>query len=203
MLTLLEKEAVVVLDQVLDYLAAGRSKTKAEYLDVMGAVRDCLKHLTNKQFGCYTGQHSTECNCKRGGFTLIEMMMVVVIIAILASVSVAKIDTLIRKSQEARTKGNLATLRAAVTVHTLETGSAPTALEEVVSGPFATLRQIPYKFTPPYHAEGNTVTNGPTMGLPGSVGSWFYFNDPTQPEFGHIVVNCVHSDLKGQVWSSL
>lgn len=57
---------------------------------------------------------------KTKGFTLIELMIVVAIIGILAAIAIPKFADLIRKSKEGATKGNLGSLRSAVTVYYAE-----------------------------------------------------------------------------------
>lgn len=57
---------------------------------------------------------------KAKGFTLIELMIVVAIIGILAAIAIPKFADLIRKSKEGATKGNLGSLRSAVTVYYAE-----------------------------------------------------------------------------------
>lgn len=190
MLTPLEQEALDTLQMVLNYFSPGRSPLRRDYLDVMGTVRDTVGRLKDKQ-------------AKQSGYTLIELVLVVAIISVLSMVVVPKISQTIRRAQESRTKANLAVLRSSLAMYYSVNGTYPLMLEELVTGPCATLRRIPYKNTPPYHSEGNTVTNAGVMGLPGSVGAWFYFNVPGQNDFGKVVVNCVHRDMRGRVWTTL
>ncbi|MCK4532763.1 prepilin-type N-terminal cleavage/methylation domain-containing protein [bacterium] len=51
------------------------------------------------------------------GFTLIELMIVVAIIDILATIAMPKFVDLIRKTKESTTKGNLAVLRNVLAVY--------------------------------------------------------------------------------------
>ena len=137
------------------------------------------------------------------GFTLVEMMIVVTIIGILSAVAAGKVSDAIRRSIEARTKGNLAILRASISVYVSNTGGIfPTDLNELTAGPLPVLDKLPLKATPPYHGEGNLVSNGGNADMASSGGDWFYFNVPSELEFGTVVVNCIHADLKGNKWSS-
>ena len=52
-----------------------------------------------------------------GGFTLIELMLVVAIVALLAAIAIPKFADLIDKSREAAMKGNLGVLRSALSIY--------------------------------------------------------------------------------------
>ena len=54
---------------------------------------------------------------KKKGFTLIELMIVVAIIGILAAIAIPKFADLIRKSNEGATKGNLGSVRSALSIY--------------------------------------------------------------------------------------
>ncbi|MFC2048774.1 type IV pilin protein [Elusimicrobiota bacterium] len=51
------------------------------------------------------------------GFTLIELMIVVAIVGILAAVAIPKFADLIDKAKEAKVKGNLSSIRGAVSIY--------------------------------------------------------------------------------------
>jgi prepilin-type N-terminal cleavage/methylation domain-containing protein len=52
-----------------------------------------------------------------GGFTLIELMLVVAIVALLAAIAIPKFSNLIDKSREAAMKGNMGVLRSGLTLY--------------------------------------------------------------------------------------
>src|SRR5262245_752638 len=54
---------------------------------------------------------------KEQGFTLIELMIVVAIIGILAALALPKFASLVEKSREAATKGNLNSMRSAISIY--------------------------------------------------------------------------------------
>src|SRR2546426_158004 len=51
------------------------------------------------------------------GFTLIELMIVVAIIGILAAIAIPQFANMVSKSQEGATKGNLGTVRSALSIY--------------------------------------------------------------------------------------
>jgi general secretion pathway protein G len=54
---------------------------------------------------------------KEKGFTLIELMIVVAILATLAAIAIPKFTLMIEKSREGSTKGNLGSMRSAMTLY--------------------------------------------------------------------------------------
>jgi prepilin-type N-terminal cleavage/methylation domain-containing protein len=67
---------------------------------------------------------------KEHGFTLIELMIVVAIIGILAALALPKFAQLVEKSREAATKGNMNSVRSAVSIYYGDNeGIYPTYLE--------------------------------------------------------------------------
>jgi len=140
--------------------------------------------------------------CKKG-FTLVELMLVVTLIAILAAVAMPKTNTLLRHSKQARTLANLASMRSAIAMYfTDHEGTYPLDDLSSLTQNERYLRQIPIKDTSPYHPSGNTVTAGNAAAQADSRGDWFYFNDPLDPQFGRIEVNCIHQDGKGKIWTN-
>jgi prepilin-type N-terminal cleavage/methylation domain-containing protein len=139
------------------------------------------------------------------GFTLIELMIVVAIIGILAAIAIPQFAQLIAKSQEGATKGNLGTIRSALSIYYGDTeGWYP-----VDTGNFVSLTtqnkylqgvptvQLPNTTTNNIgHQSGNTVLN-----TAGDSASWYYNNTQSNAQWGQVVVNCTHRDLRGSVWT--
>ncbi len=65
------------------------------------------------------------------GFTLIEIMIVVGIIGILASISVPMFNRLYQNVQDMRTETDLKTIETAVTMYVAETGMYPTRMRQL------------------------------------------------------------------------
>jgi len=137
------------------------------------------------------------------GFTLIEMVLVVAVLSILSAIAVTRTGTVLRRTYEARTMGNLATLRSAIGVYFASNeGKFPTDNLQCLVTTGHYLKSIPLKFTPPYHPEGNTVDKGTDANMQDAKEDWFYFNVPGDPQYGQVVVNCIHRTLQGRPWSS-
>ena len=69
---------------------------------------------------------------RRWGFSLLEMMMVVTLILIIASISTPIYMTAMVRAREAVLRDHLYTLRALIDRFTLDNGRAPLRLEELV-----------------------------------------------------------------------
>src|SRR5271157_2664896 len=113
------------------------------------------------------------------GFTLIELMIVVAIISILATIAIPKFADLIRKSKEGATKGNLGAIRSALSIYYSDMeGVYPCqyAVGAMSCLPFLTvngkyLSSIPLAYTPDYHP--GSSTEGPNgVGLCDASGGW-------------------------------
>ncbi len=103
----------------------------------------------------------------RRGFTLIELVMVIVVISILAAIAVPKFIDLQANAKQAACDGNVATIRSAVAAYYAKTaveGSAefPTslALDAFVTGYFAAEEapECPYGCSYAYCSETGVVT---------------------------------------------
>ena len=75
------------------------------------------------------------------GFTFIELMIVMAIIAVLMAVALPKYTRSIQRSKESVLKNNLFTLRTVIDEYTYDKKKAPQTLEDLVSDGY--LRQVP------------------------------------------------------------
>jgi general secretion pathway protein G len=75
------------------------------------------------------------------GFTLIELMIVMFIIAILATIAVPSYKSIVRMGKEAVLKTDLRTMRDAIESYTYDKQKAPQTLDDLVQGGY--LRAIP------------------------------------------------------------
>ena len=138
----------------------------------------------------------------RAGFTLIELMIVVAIIGVLASIAIPKFADLIRKSSEGATKGSLGSLRSAIGIYygDMEGQFPADPASLTVGGRY--LRAIPPAKTPNYHPDSSAILLGSAAGGFTDGGGWGYDAAPGDQDYGGIFVNCTHTDSKGSVWSS-
>ena len=77
----------------------------------------------------------------RRGFTLIELMIVMAIIAILISIAVPIYNHVITRSKESVLRSNLFTMRTQIDEYTYDKQKAPQTLQDLVSEGY--LREIP------------------------------------------------------------
>jgi general secretion pathway protein G len=80
-------------------------------------------------------------NRRRFGFTLVELMIVMAIIAILMSVAIPIYSRSITRSKESVLKNNLYTMRTVIDEYTYDKQKAPQTLNDLVSDGY--MRQIP------------------------------------------------------------
>lgn len=75
------------------------------------------------------------------GFTLMELIIVISIMAILVAIAVPNFTSSIKRSREAVLRQNLFTLRSVISQYTLDKQKAPQSLEDLIQAGY--LKQIP------------------------------------------------------------
>ena len=78
---------------------------------------------------------------RSAGFTLLEMMIVMIVMAILVSIAVPIYQTTLTKSREAVLRQDLFTLRSLISQYTLDKQKAPQSLDDLIQGGY--LKVIP------------------------------------------------------------
>ncbi|HTX42764.1 MAG TPA: type II secretion system protein [Acidobacteriaceae bacterium] len=89
------------------------------------------------------------------GFTLVELMVVMLIIAVLAAVAIPKFVAAIRTAKEAALKEDLHVMRNAIDSYTMDKNKAPQSLDDLVQAGY--LKAIP--IDPMTHSTDTWVTD--------------------------------------------
>ncbi len=142
------------------------------------------------------------------GFTLIELMIIVAVIAIIAAIAVPKFADLFRKSNEASTKGRLAGLRSSLSVYYSDNdGKYPqgtsayaaniTYLQTSLAPKY--LQDWPICYVPFHHKKTDIVDNYPSFSQSWDTscdGEWGYVGNKDDTNWGKIFAECWHTDTK-------
>jgi len=89
------------------------------------------------------------------GFTLIELIVVMAIIAVLTAVAVPRFAAIVKSAREAALKQDLQVMRQAISAYTMDKGKAPQSLDELVQSGY--LHSIPVD--PITHSANTWVTD--------------------------------------------
>lgn len=92
------------------------------------------------------------------GFATLEIIMVVVIIGILATIAVPNFSNVTEKANTAKIQSDLTTIDTAIQMYYMEKGTYPTTIAELVNGGY--LMDTP---TPP---KGNAFIDGTSTAIP-------------------------------------
>jgi len=103
------------------------------------------------------------------GFTLIELVLVIAVIAILAAVVAPRFMKQMPKAQDSATKANLQNMRTALDVYVAEGKPWPRTVGELNTALRTTMRSIPYESV----NRNKTKNNDFRYGYNGA-GGWYY-----------------------------
>jgi len=138
---------------------------------------------------------------------MIEMMLTISVLAVLASVALPKYADLLIKSNEGSTKGNLGTIRSALSVYYADNaGNYPSCPAGPSSPIFNTLIPNDMTITPVVKNWVHPPTSEvycDSMMIPGNVHDgqgWYY--DGVDPQVGAVWVACDHTDTRGIDWTN-
>ena len=137
-------------------------------------------------------------NANATGFSLMELLLVIIIMGILLAVLEPQIFSMVRGAKETNTKGNLAALRSALNIYYGDNGGLYPSdqMESLTANNGKYMKSIPTAETPDYHGDSNGVVNSTT-----DANGWTYGNDPNNPiPYGTVWVNCTHTDSHGSLW---
>ena len=135
------------------------------------------------------------------GFTITEIVVVVIVLALLLGVTVPKFMTLLHKAQEGSTKHKLVQVRSAIAAYYGEhQGMYPT--DDLSSLVPAYIEKIPQVRVPGY-APSSHVSTGTFEESFSKTGGWAYVSNPEDPRFGDFFVNVDGTDSYGKQWAGL
>lgn len=159
---------------------------------------------------------------RRRGFTLIELMIVVSVIATLAAVAVPKMANALRKAKEGQTKGNVGRIRSALSIYYADMeGQYPTCAyggpdNQVLDNSLVPkyINKIPTSHTANYHFPSKSVwcyvDNNWTIeyhgiwAYAGTYEDWACKPPPDGGDWcqkrGEIWMFCYHTDTRGDRW---
>jgi prepilin-type N-terminal cleavage/methylation domain-containing protein len=81
-------------------------------------------------------QQRLEARRNENGFTLIEMLIVIIVLGILASIVVFGVAQFRSDSEKAACKADLKTVSVAVDAYTVQTGGAPASIDALVAAKY-------------------------------------------------------------------
>ncbi len=105
---------------------------------------------------------------RSAGFTLLEMLIVIMIILILAGIAIGRYEKSVLRAKEATLKQDLFVLRQAIQQYTLDKQAAPSSLDVLVQGKYISgVPTDPITRAKDWHLDFEDVVLTPTQTSPG------------------------------------
>ena len=134
------------------------------------------------------------------GFTVTEIIVMVVVLALLLGLTVPKFMALVHKAKEGSTKHKLVQVRSAIAAYYGEhQGMYPT--DDLTSLVPVYIEKIPQATVPGYAPTAH-VSTGTYDEAFTKTGGWAYVSNPEDPRFGDFFVNVDAADSYGKPWAS-
>ena len=137
---------------------------------------------------------------KRGGFSLIEMVIVILILGIIAAVAAPKMFDTAKTAEENATRQQLAILRNAIEMARARDGvypaanQLPTVLAAMLNGPFPKPNMGSVRNKSDVYYDSTTTVDVPVQTSPGETTGWAY-----KPANGSLKLNVAAGEL-GADW---
>jgi general secretion pathway protein G len=105
---------------------------------------------------------------RSAGFSLLEMMVVITIILILASMAAVRYEKAVQRSKEATLKQDLFVMRNAIQQYTLDKEAGPSSLDDLVTGKYiSAVPKDPITNNKDWKTESDAVLLDPQQTSPG------------------------------------
>ena len=137
---------------------------------------------------------------KRSGFSLIEMVIVILILGIIAAVAAPKMFDTAKTAEQNSTRQQLAVLRNAIEMYRARDGVYPlvntltTGLAPMLNGPFPTPNMGTVRGKSGVYYDATAAVDTSAVASPGTTTGWVY-----KPANGSLKLNVASGDL-GYDW---
>ena len=137
---------------------------------------------------------------KRSGFSLIEMVIVILILGIIAAVAAPKMFDTAKTAEENSTRQQLAVLRNAIEMYRARDGvyplvnMLPTAMNPMLNGPFPAPKIGTVRGKTAVYYDSTTTLDVAAVPSPGATTGWVY-----KPANGSLKLNLTVGDI-GADW---
>lgn len=188
----------------LSQWSPGASYCSSEFSLFQSETRLTRPHLTlpsvpPRHFPTFQ-KHTNMKTTKRGGFSLIEMVIVILILGIIAAVAAPKMFDTAKTAEQNSTRQQLAVLRNAIEMARIRNGvyppadQLPTILEPMLNGPFPKPNMGTVRNKAGVYYDPTTTVDVPVVPSPSETTGWAY-----KPSNGSLKLNVAAGEL-GADW---
>jgi general secretion pathway protein G len=118
--------------------------------------------MPSNKFSIFQRPREGDGGIRAAGFTLLEMMIVITIILILASIAGGRYEKSVLRSKEAVLKQDLFVMRQAIQQYTLDKEAAPSSLDDLVQSKYmSAIPKDPITNNKDWHTDSEDVLLSP------------------------------------------